>query len=397
MSGHSGDFYFHYNITGVLSPLFGCQIVKFSFNGQEYKFECNKEFMYEFRFCQAFVYACKVGSDKFHPWLLQLVGLSYVSPFDSPSDSSDQSTVNYFFKRDENNWKSLTFTKSLTAKDGSTEHKQNEDNLDQQLESNTELKKYFESLKKSASAAMGYVYKKSDTSHGLEIQPSDLLSYFGQSDKQHKYGSESVSQDYEVSKFTSYSGSGKHSFEIIFKGRQKNKSTGKEQEVTNIFKSSTEDTSKLTQKSEAITTTVSEDLSGSESSCKANQAEQGGSNGRDGGGTGQSEGSEKGSGGSVLPSTEDSQESSKGVSHEDSEQTEETFESAPSSGGGTEEANTAQNSPKASQDSEQPSTGVSSSPAASKSSPNLPGIVCGAVFGSGGLIGGGILIYKCIG
>ncbi|KAK2197208.1 hypothetical protein BdWA1_000207 [Babesia duncani] len=38
----------------------------------------------------------------------------------------------------------------------------------------------------------------------------------------------------------------------------------------------------------------------------------------------------------------------------------------------------------------------SPSPAASQSSSNLPAIVCSAVFGSGGLIGGGILIYKCI-
>ncbi|KAK2197116.1 hypothetical protein BdWA1_000115 [Babesia duncani] len=42
-------------------------------------------------------------------------------------------------------------------------------------------------------------------------------------------------------------------------------------------------------------------------------------------------------------------------------------------------------------------TGSKVSPIASKFSSNTTPIVCGALFGSGGLIGGGILIYKCIG
>ncbi|KAK2194749.1 hypothetical protein BdWA1_002494 [Babesia duncani] len=446
MTEHS-DVYFQYNLSGTLYPITGCQIVSFKFNEQEYKFECNVGFMYEFRFEQVVVYACKVDSDKLYPWLLQLIGLgSDLSlildevaddqedqdeeedeDFDEDLSSSVPTQSNYFFKLDEDGtWKNHMFTQSLEVQDesdesgGSIEPKQNEDNLEAypSLKSKPSLNTYIESLQKSgASAATYYVYKESYSSLASEIDPKNLASYLGESDKKHTYVSVSASQDYEVSSFTKFSGGSVPKFEITLKGLKSELSELSEsgeyilKSVRHVYESGSTQIggiSQLTSKEESTEDIGSE----SESSCQSSKTVQPSGSasvsagGRDGGGTGQSEGGEKRSGGSGRSggrsgsNGENGEQSGKISSTESAGsngEKRETGESGSTSGSGTEEANTAQNSPKASQDSEQPSTGVSFSPAASKSSPNLPGIVCGAVFGSGGLIGGGILIYKCIG
>ncbi|KAK2197135.1 hypothetical protein BdWA1_000134 [Babesia duncani] len=353
MTGQHEDVYFTYMISGTNYTFRGFQIVKFNFNSEEYGFECNKEFMHKFQLQEANLYACKDGSNKLYPWLLQLYG-NYIDPSShgSPSEFEHVSTglsdpssslpgltsFNYFFKRDGKNWKSLTFANFTDEK------YQKIESIGQDQSGEEE---FISQLKKLGfSAASGYVYKESG--YASAIEPSQLYSYLGESDKKHTYVSGSVSEEYSVSKFSS--GTESHSFEITFKGEVfevDESSRSSEKTVTyGTENGSTATRTQISEKSQPSADIVS----GTETSCKATVTEQptkssaavgtGGTNG------------ESGSGEQVT------QEGSTGVS-------------SPSSSSGTSEK--------------------------SISSSNLPAIVCSAVFGSGGLIGGGILIYKCIG
>ncbi|KAK2197855.1 hypothetical protein BdWA1_000858 [Babesia duncani] len=382
-SGHQ-DFYFRYNISGSLYSLFGCQIDSIKFNGHDFNFTSPKSFMYNFTFNQAFVYACQIDS-KLYPWLLQLYGQSYVSPSDSSdspveprsepesgdenedddASSSGLTTVNYFFKRDRNGtWKSHTFANFTDDEYQKIEHKEGQDKEDDE---------YICNLTSSGfSAALGYVYKESGSTSS--ILPSQLYSYLGESDKQHKYVSGSVSQEYSVSKFSS--GTGSHSFEITLKGMfsgvdESSKSSKSSKSSEKSFTYGTENASTVTRTDIKLKEESSADIgseSGSASSCKANQSnvvvqpsgsDETASTSKSAIGSGGRSGSVQASGGS-QPSKQSSSNSS--------------------SSSGTSEISTSSSEPSYQ----------------SKSSSNITGIVCGAVFGSVGLIGTGVLIYKCI-
>ncbi|KAK2194606.1 uncharacterized protein BdWA1_003920, partial [Babesia duncani] len=290
------DVYFQYIISGTSSTFRGCQIVYFTFNSEEYKFECNKEFMYNFQLQEAFVYACKIGSD-FKPWLLQLVGTS----------ESYSGYRNYFFKREDNVFKNHKFD-SLTVPSGSGSFKHEEDNL-----AKTKLKT-FTSVSGLSSASPAWYYKltnssgsSSGSSYGqssgsFEIQPYNLASYLGDSDKKHIYVSESVSGsesvEHSVSSFSSDSGSESHTFEITFKYRKTKKSGGRS--VTYAYD---KNKSKLKLKGESY----SDIVSGDGSSCNVTQAKQAvvsvGSNGSNGSnGPGGGSGSSGRSGSNEQPS-----------------------------------------------------------------------------------------------
>ncbi|KAK2197117.1 hypothetical protein BdWA1_000116 [Babesia duncani] len=346
MSDQHEDVYFNYMISGTNYTFRGFQIVKFNFNSEEYKFECNKEFMYKFRLENVTVYACKIGSD-LKPWLLQLYGYYYDSSSPGSSDSPEPvssgdvdpssslaglTSFNYFFKRDGKNWKSLTFANF-------TDKQYQKIGQDQGGEDD----EYISNLKKSGfSAASGYVSSGSTSS----IQPNKLPDYLSESDKKHTYVSGSVSEEYSVSKFSS--GTGSHKFEITLKGMfsgvdESSRSSGLSKSSnlkTVTYHTETESTATRTEiklKSQPSADIVS----GTETSCKATVTEQ-------------------------------------------------ATESSPVGGTG------GLKSPQPPQISSGP-TGSKVSPIASKFSSNTTPIVCGALFGSGGLIGGGILIYKCIG
>ncbi|KAK2194336.1 uncharacterized protein BdWA1_004200 [Babesia duncani] len=188
--------------------------------------------MYEFTFSQANVYACQIDSNNFYPWLLQLVGLE--------SDPSSPGYRNYFFKfvKEDDVFKTHKFSSLTDSNGGSIQPKQNEDNLDRLLKAYPNLKAYFESLKASASAAWYYEFKESSyDSYYSEIEPDNLASYLqGESDKQHKNVSESVSQDYEATSFSSYSGS-VPSFEITLKGKFSGVDELSEKSVTYVYES----------------------------------------------------------------------------------------------------------------------------------------------------------------
>ncbi|KAK2194787.1 uncharacterized protein BdWA1_003738 [Babesia duncani] len=224
---HEGDFYFQYMFES--SSEFTTDDVSlidsFKFNEVEYYPGCKLKFM-SVKAEQVVVYACKVDSN-FHPWLLQLLGYYY--------DSSSTGYRNYFFKFDGNVFKIHKFEKLTVPSGGSIERKQNEDNLEaySSLNSDQSLKAYISNLKSSGgSAATYYVYKSYYGSSSSEIEPDNLASYLqGESDKQHKYGSESVSQDYEVTSFSSYSGS-VPSFEITLKGKVIEQGGSSEESVT---------------------------------------------------------------------------------------------------------------------------------------------------------------------
>ncbi|KAK2197858.1 hypothetical protein BdWA1_000861 [Babesia duncani] len=348
MSNHE-DVYFNYMFdpTPDLGVIY--QIDKFKLNTTDYRFECDKTFM-SVNPSSVIVYACKVDSD-LKPWLLQLV-----------VNDNDSGYRNYFFKRENNLFKIHEFTQSLTdSSGGSIEHKENEG-------TKSSLKTFTSLQSSGASAAKYYEFKPSGSSGSSIIQRYNLASYLGESDKKHK--NVSGSEEYSVISFSSGSDES-HTFDITFKGRLKNKSGSQEQEKTSIFESSSENTSKLKPKGQP----TSDIVSGSGSSCKAKQTEE----------TVQSEGG-SGPSGSNGPSGESGGSGSGG------------------SGGGS----GSNEQPSGSQDSglqgsKEASSGtseISTSPSEpsyqSKSSSNITGIVCGAVFGLVGLIGTGILIYKCI-
>ncbi|KAK2197349.1 hypothetical protein BdWA1_000348 [Babesia duncani] len=116
MSGsHQGDFYFKYIFSGSSQNFEVFQIDKIKFDNQDFTLESNKTFM-SIDPSSIIVYSCQIGSNNFHPWLLQIYGTAKGN-----SDSSDQSEedyLNYFFKRDGNNvFKIHEFTESLTAMD----------------------------------------------------------------------------------------------------------------------------------------------------------------------------------------------------------------------------------------------------------------------------------------
>ncbi|KAK2197999.1 hypothetical protein BdWA1_001003 [Babesia duncani] len=337
MTGHQ-DVYFKYMFDSTPSLGLIYQIDTFTFNENDYQFECDKAFM-NVNPSSVIVYACKEG-DTFKPWLLQLYGhYSNVS-------------CNYFFKRDENNvFKNHQF-ESLTVPSGSGQSGSIEPKQDEGTKSSLND---FTSLKASglsdASAAKYYEFKESSGRSSI-IQPDNLASYLqGESDKIHKYVS--GSEDYVVTSFSSGSGDNPK-FEITFKGRQKNKSGSQEQEKTVTYYTDGS-SSIINQKGQPSTT----NLSGSGSSCQANQAKKAVvSSGTDGG---------SGSGGSPQSQEASSQDSDETVAVEGSP--------------GSTEAGPA---------------GSTGSPEKSQSSSNLPWIVGGTVIGSVGLIGTGILIYKCI-
>ncbi|KAK2198005.1 hypothetical protein BdWA1_001010 [Babesia duncani] len=477
-SGHQ-DAYFQYTLSQNDISGHYYQIDKFTFNNEEHKFECDKTFMYGI-LAKVIVYACKDGSNNFHPWLLHLHAYYYGS-------SSTYTCLNYFFmpKGDGEGgyvWKNHKFTRltAISEKSGSI--------VGNEYEGVTNyLKSYFTDLKDSgAIGAWVYRYKKSSNDGNYSyIQPNKLASYLGQSDKRHQYSSDTKKNS--VSSFLSYSDSNP-SFEITFTGRQK-RSGGTIHEKTVTFKSSTGDTSNLTKAGETTKQIVS--TSGSGSSCQARTNGQGnGSAPSSGDGKPDSAqvsqeatqesvdgGSEEvedspeigGSDDSSSPSSPESgkQISEKSATQETSMESAEKpseLDSAPSAGefdnsepsasssstneggkaasstGNTQESQggsptsvvksdtNSDDSPASpgsevsaggdkrkqveqsdSQDSvdtasvqDSPSStetepaGSTGSPEKSQSSSNLPWIVGGTVIGSGGLIGVGVFIYKCI-
>ncbi|KAK2197569.1 hypothetical protein BdWA1_000571 [Babesia duncani] len=485
MTGHQGDVYFEYSFSTSNIPNFEVlQIYSFKFNGEEYAFKSNKEFIYRIRLENVIVYACKDGEQCFKPWLLHLVGFYY-------DDSSDEDVnlirYNYFFKRDGNGtWKSHTFTQSITVKSGSRDtfiYNKIESKPDQEKDEKNE---YISKLKASGfSPACGYELRVPANSTGYEIDPDKLALYL-QGDKKHKYGS----QDYVVTSFSSYYGTASK-FEMTLKGKVTEQG-GSSQEKTSIYHTD-ERSYDLIQNGPSTTQTIS----ASSPSCQAKKAEQAGeSSGGSGSGGGktkesevstkatqvssgstdskassaspgksQSPSSSEGSIGSGASSSShgnaekgseksDPQETSKesaeqhskvdstypsGVSDnsepsapsastqeggkaastrhtQDSQRAPEnsvetsntkTGDSPTSSGsevspGGGEtnpvEQSDSQATTKVTSTQDSGGTDLSSTTKAqSQSSSNLHLIVGGAVFGSAGLIGGGILIYKCMG
>ncbi|KAK2197118.1 hypothetical protein BdWA1_000117 [Babesia duncani] len=334
MTGQHEDVYFKYIISGGdinHDDIF--RIDKFTLNQVEYKFESDKTFMYGRPYIVS-VYACKGDEQKFKPWLLQVIGNYY-------DNSSNQIYRNYFFEfEDGKNWKNKTFI-SLNVPSGSGQLGKIELKEDTQAKNKLTKFKSVSGLS-SASPASGYVYKESgSTSSSSVILPSQLASYLGQSDKKNNHTHSDQSYT-----FTSVSSESVEniSFAITIKRRP-----NKETEKTVIYELKSGSTSFLTQKGSTTTTNLSEDGSGSGSSCNVTVTEQAG-------------GSTESVGGSESPQQ---------VTQEASSQASEKPSPSPSPSSGTSEK--------------------------SQSSSNLPAIVCGAVFGSGGLIGGGILIYKCIG
>ncbi|KAK2194748.1 hypothetical protein BdWA1_002493 [Babesia duncani] len=349
---HEGDFYFQYMFesSSEFTTDDVCLIDSFKFNEVEYYPGCELKFM-SVKADQVVVYACKDNSNKFHPWLLQLV----------VNDNSGYR--NYFFKREDGNvFKNHEFSNLTDSSGGSIEHKEDE-------QAKSSLKTTFKELS-SASAASYYEFTNSSSSSSI-IQRYNLASYLGESDRKHTYVSGSESEEYVVTSFSSYSGSNPN-FEITFKYRKKTKSGG----MSVTYESKNENPSKISPKGEPSTGIVFG--SGSGSSCQANQAVV------SGGGSG------PGSSGGSPQSQESSSQDSEGGSKGDSSPGSSSHQDSSSSGSGV----SVQGGEQASQEVSSSSPGSSEK---SKSSPNVYGIVCGAVFGSGGLIGGGILIYKCIG
>ncbi|KAK2195909.1 hypothetical protein BdWA1_002507 [Babesia duncani] len=370
-SNQHEDVYFKYMIDGGdINHTDIFRIDKFKLNQEECKFESDKTFMYGRPYIVS-VYACKEDEKKFKPWLLQLVGYYY-------DNSSNQTYCNYFFKlEDGKNWKNESFI-SLNvpsgSSDGSIQPKQNEEAKDT-------LKKTFKALQSSdVSLALGYEYKNSSGSTS-SIEPNKLPDYLSESDKNSGHSTGEWSQSY---KFTSLSsGSVENiSFEITIKRRP-----NKETENTLIYELKKGSTSQIKPKS----STTSTNLSGS-GSCKVTQSKEAvGSNGQ--GGSTESGGDEKGSGGSSGEKKET------GESGGENENGSNPSHSQDSQDSGLQSTDTSSDNPasEASSGETEKSTSPSeSSPAASKSSSNIPWILGGAVIGFIILIGVGIFIYKRI-
>ncbi|KAK2195376.1 hypothetical protein BdWA1_003052 [Babesia duncani] len=474
---HQGDFYFKYSFSGSSQNFEVFQIDSFKFNTTNFTFESNEGFM-SIDPTNVIVYVCQIGSNNFHPWLLQIYGTAKENSdssdqseedSDSSSDPSSENYLNYFFKLENKIWKNVTFS-SLTDSSGQGgTFTSEEDNLAKTkldtfkslTSSGASAAKYYKLTYSSqsgsisyyssgASAAKYYEFTNSSGSSSI-IQPYYLASCFkDESDKKHTYVSVSGSgsQEYVVTSFKSYLAT-VPSFEITLKG-VKSESSGLESVTYHTGSGSQANLSVKTDKFAEVSSPVIA------SAVQDGQSESGGlggsvgGSGSGGGETKESEGGEKGLGGSGRSNETGSQASTE-ATHEASEQTEETVESGgenengsnpshsqdsqdsvlqssdtsskeatqksadsgaseassgtpaqptspsepspqspPSSdGGGTEEAE--------SQDSGGTELSSTTKAQSSDSLTNLPAIVCGTVFGSGGLIGGGILIYKYMG
>ncbi|KAK2198027.1 hypothetical protein BdWA1_001032 [Babesia duncani] len=332
MTGQHEDVYFKYSINA--GNIHHADIFRIdTFTLNGQNYKCESDTKFMCgQFDTVIVYACKEDEKKFKPWLLQVIGKDF------RGKSSNQTYTNYFFKSDNDEnatWKNHEFTQSLNVASGSGSIQKNNSQ-----EKDT-LKKTFKALQPSdVSVALGYEYKNSSGS-ASEIQPKNLPSYLDSEDKKHKNGS----NEHEVKSITA--GSKLDSFEITIKRRPNT-----ETESTLIYELKSGSTSQIKQKGSSITT----DLTKSASTHQANESKEATQSGGSGGGLN--------SGTGEQGRSQASQESS----------------SNSSSSSGTSEISTAPSEPSYQ----------------SKSSSNLTWIVGGTVIGSGGLIGVGVFIYKCI-
>ncbi|KAK2198160.1 hypothetical protein BdWA1_001169 [Babesia duncani] len=382
------DVYFSYILPNDIS--FGqiYHINAFTFNQKVYKFKCNEAYMSGTP-KKVTVYACKEDEKNVKPWLLQVVGCD--------TNKSAEAYLNYFFKPDENISKIHEFT-NLKVTDGQS-FQLKQDSQAKSLSENT-----FSFYISEASHSSYYEFKESDKDS--EIEPDKLGLYLMISqDEKHKNND----QEHFVSSISS--GSGKHSFEITLKGL-----TAAKQEVTVTY--NVEDASgfkvNLTQKGSPTT----KDLSSHGLTCENANIRIDGpvysdvSNGRvqgskhsnpqqtSTGGLQEAQQPADGSPGSQPSGSSDASRSSITSSLKNQSPPSSSSPGRPGSVGGGGIGGPAPGGTGEHMDSNvQPPQehGKVSADEYPDPSSNIPAIVCGALFGSGGLIGTGYFIYQRIG
>ncbi|KAK2198006.1 hypothetical protein BdWA1_001011 [Babesia duncani] len=332
---HAGDVYFKYafQTTPNIGEIY--KIDHFNFNEQKCKFDTDNKYM-SASLDYLYVYACK-HDNCFKPWLLQLYGHNY----------SGSEYLNYFFKLqdDGENWKNESFI-SLNvpsgSSDGSIERKEDE-------EAKRHLDGKYKSVLSNSTAAYYYYYTPSASSLGSQILPNKLPEYLSESDKSHSTGDWTQSKFYSVTE-----GSVENPIlEITFKGRRSASPRSSNNIVTYYSQSHS---FFLNQKSSSTKQIVSGSVSSSSCQAKGTEKAKQTESAEPGGSEGGSESVQQPSKQSTQGSSPSSGETGKSTS----------------------------------------STGTEHSSSPSTYSSNLPWIVGGAVIGSGGLIGTGAFIYKCI-